>query len=812
MPTIDLQLLGTPAIRDGTRPGLPHVLVQPKRLALFAYLTLAAPRGFHRRDKLLALFWPERSEAEARAALSDALYFLRGRLGAQVIVGRGAEEVGVAGGEVRCDALEFDHALETECFAEAVTLYSGDLLDGFHLSGLGGFERWMDTERARLRGGCGRALEQLAEAQERGGEMEAALESLRRLGALDPYDSRRTLLLVDALVRAGSPAAALLEAEAHATLLRSELGMEPPELLTEVTHRLRTVPSPADSTPLERVPAAPPVAARPGDGGPGSGEVREPAQEEAVPAEPAVEAAAPGNPPLSVGPRTRARRSGRMQLLAGGAGLVGLSLLVLWVAGGTAWNGGTAESTAGLADPYLHVVSIAVLPFLNLSPDPEDDHFSDGVTEEITNALTAVPGLGVAARTSAFAWKGTEADVTEIGRRLNVTHLLQGSVRRDGPELRIAVQLVDAGTGLQLWSRSFDRRMENVFQIQDEISEAILRELGFESGAPAADRPAPRRSTDLRAYDLYLLGRQLADTGREAELLRATRAFVEALEIDPSFAPALAGLARTYIRLGITYRPADEMFPHARRAAEQAIELDSLLASPHAALAFLRMEYDWDWEGAERSFRHALALAPGSADSHGGYQGLLRILNRCEESIAHGRRAAELDPLAAILIADLGLTYYYCRRFDEAVEAYERSLRLDETRPATHLRLAMALGELGRYEEALIQARRAVEIAEGHTITLATLGKLSARAGRREEATDIARDLEVRARAGEHVDGVHMGALYTGLDDPDTAMEWLLRAWEQRSSSLVSLAVHPWHDPLRGRPDFQDLLRRMALE
>jgi TolB-like protein/DNA-binding SARP family transcriptional activator len=770
---IDLQLLGTTAIRDGTRPDLPRVLVQPKRLALFTYLTLAAPRGFHRRDTLLALFWPERTDAEARAALSDAVYFLRRWLGSKVIINRGKEEIAISRNQVRCDALEFERALEEERFATAVDLYTGDLLAGFHLSGVEEFERWLEAERARLRAGYGRALEALAELQERQGERDAALASWRRLCALDPYDSRQAVRLIEALERAGSPAAALREAEAHAALLHTELGMGPPEALARITDRLRTVPPP-------------PALADP---------VR---SSEAGKAE-------------KNGRVVRRWRIGRPALLFS-AGLVSVAFLVLSLAGGNSSGEHPSVATADPAQPSAEVGSIAVLPFANLSPDPRNDYFSDGITEEITNALTTIPGLRVVARTSAFAWKGMDVEVTEIGRRLDVTHLLQGSVRRDGQDLRIAVQLVEARSGLQLWSRSFDRRLENVFEIQEEVSRAILGELYIERTASDAAHLGTRRAADLRAYDLYLIGWQLADTGREPELRRAIQAFREALELDPFLARALAAMALTYIRLGIAYLPPEDAFPHARTAAERALEVDSSLAAAHDALAFLHTEYYWQWEEAERRFRLALSLAPGSAGSHGRYQNLLRILNRCEEAVAHGRRTVDLDPLAAIVIADLGLTYYYCRRFDEAVEAYERSLRLDGARPATHLRLAKAYEQLGRYEDALLHARQAVEIAERLPITLATLGRIAASAGRKREATAIARALEERARAGAHVDGVYMSALYTGLDDTAAAMDWLERAYEQRSSSLVSLAVHPWHDPLRARPEFRDLLRRMALE
>jgi DNA-binding SARP family transcriptional activator/tetratricopeptide (TPR) repeat protein len=517
---IDLQLLGTTALLDGDRPDLPRVLAQPKRLALFAYLTLATPRDFHRRDKLLGLFWPERTDAEARAALSNAVYFLRKRLGGDVIVSRGSEEVAIAGEQVRCDALEFERAVEEERFADAVALYSGDLLDGFHLAGSDEFERWLESERTRLRAAYARALEAVAAAQERDGAGGSAVESWRRLRALDPYDSRYALRLVQSLARMGRPAAALREAEAHSELLRSELGMEPPEELAELVDRLRTAPVRADLAPESEADVA---------------RATEP---------PGVQAANRATEsPAEVGrsPRRRPRPwAGR-----GGAAVL---IAIVLVAGTYLTRNGSPETGASLPTQGLFAAdaattSIAVLPF-TVRGDPDLAYLREGM---VTLLSTKLDGAGDLRSVDSHALLGIAGDQDSwephqagvLAADLGAGLFVVGDVVAIEGNVHLAASLLEPGTPLPGARAAVEGAREDLLSLIDRLAVELLatRLRQPEAGLPAA--------ADLTTHSLPAL-RAFLEGERERRAFRMTaalEAYQRAIQEDSTFALAHLRLA-----------------------------------------------------------------------------------------------------------------------------------------------------------------------------------------------------------------------------------------------------------------------------
>ncbi len=454
--------------------------------------------------------------------------------------------------------------------------------------------------------------------------------------------------------------------------------------------------------------------------------------------------------------------------------------------------------------------SIAVLPFANMSPDPENEYFSDGITEEIINALTRVEGLRVAARTSSFSFKGKSADIAEVGAKLNVNTVLEGSVRRAGDRLRVTAQLIEVASGYHLWSERFDRKLDDIFAIQDEIAEAIAHKLEL---TLAGDRSGPlvsRPTENLQAYDLYLRGRFHLEQRGEG-LRTGLECFQRALALDPHYAPVHAGLADA-LSLASYYgflRPHDTM-PKAKAAAERALALDDGLAEAHTALAFARFSFDWDWEGASRSFERALDLNPGYVSArywHGFH--LMCAENRLEEGVAECRRAVEIDPLATYPSVLLGVTLFGSRRHDDVIEQMRPTVERD---PASWVACrTLGLGYLFQpdLDHALPALENAVALAARHPWTLSDLGMAYAHQDRVKEAEAVQQEMLARAEKA-FVQPVLLNQIPTALGRPAEALDHLERAYEERDGLLAVLRVWPSLDPLRGEPRFKALVERMG--
>ncbi|HET7469514.1 MAG TPA: protein kinase, partial [Gemmatimonadales bacterium] len=429
------------------------------------------------------------------------------------------------------------------------------------------------------------------------------------------------------------------------------------------------------------------------------------------------------------------------------------------------------------------VASVAVLPFVNMSADPENEFFSDGMTEELINALTRVDGLRVASRTSAFAFKGRDADVREIGRRLNVTSVLEGSVRRAGSRLRVTAQLINVADGYHLWSETYDRELADVFEVQDELSRSIVSTLrskltGTSSGRSTVTISGPLvvpATADLDAYTAYLKGRFFWHT----RTLTGYRSGIEMFEVararDPGFALPYTGIADCWAMLGFDYFggvPPGEGMPRAKAAAERALELDDSLAEAYSPLGVVAMLWDWNWAEAERCFRRSLERSPDYVPALIWYSFLLGVLGRHDESLAAVRHAAEVEPLAMIVHQSVARSLHYAGRYEEAVSHCRRVLEMDPSFVTAYETITRPLCVLGRLEEAEAYAREGVARSGRWSLLLGALGYVLGSRGKRTEAEAILAELEVQSRT-HYVPQYHFAFVRYGLREADAALAQL---------------------------------------
>ena len=465
---------------------------------------------------------------------------------------------------------------------------------------------------------------------------------------------------------------------------------------------------------------------------------------------------------------------------------------------------GSATRTASPSD----VPSIAVLPFTNMSADPEQQYFCDGMAEEIINALAALDGLHVASRTSAFQAKAKDFEITEIGVRLKVGAVLEGSVRKAGNRLRVTAQLINVSDGYHLWSERYDRDMDDVFAVQDEIARSVVEKLKVkllgEHDAPLVTRP----TDNLEAYTLVLKGRYYFTKASGTALEKGLECFTQALAVEPAYAQAHAGIGMVHaVRAVTSFAAPQEAMPMAKEAALKALAIDETVADAHFAMAYVLDRGEWDWEGAEREYRRALELNPADTLARGTYGQLLTTLGRADAGIAECRHAVERDPLS--LVNRFGLTFVFClsRRFDAALNEARAAVELEPTYHLFYLALGWSLAGLGRYGEAVEAFTQATILAPGDPLSQGSRGWALGLAGQRQAARVILGDLE-RRRSHGYFSGVLLARVSLGLGDLEQAIAWLQTAAEERDALLPFSNVWFTYDPLRSDPRFQALLRR----
>jgi serine/threonine-protein kinase len=455
--------------------------------------------------------------------------------------------------------------------------------------------------------------------------------------------------------------------------------------------------------------------------------------------------------------------------------------------------------------------SIAVLPFVDLSPDKANEYFSDGLTEELTDALTRMDGLRVAARTSAFQFKAKTVDVREVGRKLDVDAVLEGSVRKAGSQLRITAQLDSTKNGYHFWSRTWERELNDVFAIQQEIAGVIAASLGTPASARHGAELVRTSTRNVEAHNLYLLGRYHWGKRDPAAINQAIDYLQRAVELDPGYALAYAALADAWNVLAAwaNTRPKPTL-QKARDAAMKALALDEELAEAHTALGFSLFRLDWDWGGAEREFHRAMELNRSYANAHLYYSGCLRDRGRLDEAIAEMRRARESDPMSPLIKASGGILFYFARRYPEALKEGRETIEFDAGRVAPWRILASVHLVQGLYAETIRDLEQGLKL-QNDSFCLGRLGYAYARAGRRSDALRLLERM-LNENARSYISRYHIGVVYLGLEDFDQAFSWFDKAYEDRDPDLIMMKVEPLLDGLRTDPRYRALLRKMRLE
>jgi len=458
--------------------------------------------------------------------------------------------------------------------------------------------------------------------------------------------------------------------------------------------------------------------------------------------------------------------------------------------------------------------SIAVLPFVNMSTDPETEYFSDGMTEEILNALTRVEGLRVTSRTSSFAFKDRHEDIRDIGRKLNVATILEGSVRKAGSRVRITAQLISVSDGYHLWSDVFDRTLDDIFELQDEIALTIANTLRMRMLETSVSGHLVRRMTaSLDAYNLYLKAIYFWNKWTPDNYRKAIGLLEEAIQLDPMFAHAYAVLANCHVVLGATGQlTPKKAFPKAMEAAERAIALNDALAECHNALGLVRMFYRWDWEGAERSFHRAIEINPGLADVHHSYGLLKSFTGHIEDAIREISLALSLDPLSLPILNSLAGVYFSTEKLDEAEECNNRILDMDPTFRAAKNNLGwlyLARGDAGEAIRVFEETQRETgDELKGVT----TLGFAYAKAGRREDALECIRKLQKRQEIDPDSSlNTDLALVYAGLGDNDNALGFLGKAVEDRLGGLVFFFTNPLLRDLHSDSRFSRIAKSIGL-
>jgi len=470
----------------------------------------------------------------------------------------------------------------------------------------------------------------------------------------------------------------------------------------------------------------------------------------------------------------------------------------------------TRPPDAGAA-PVGKTRSIAVLPFVNASADPDNEYLSDGITDELINALTKVEGLRIASRTSAFALKGKPQDVRAIGALLGVSVVLEGTVRKSGDRLRITVQLTAAADGRNLWSERYDRTLDDVFVIQDEIARTIVSTLRTTFLADIAD-PTPQRYThNLEAYSLYLKGRYCWNKRSPEGVVEAIAYFEQAIDHDPGYALAYSGLSDAYA-LQVDYRglAVADGYEKARLYALKALELDDTLAEAHTSLAWVLYVHDWDWDGAVRAYARALELNPGYATAHHWYSFVLLATGRAEQALVEAHAALDLDPSSLSVRRGLGWMYYYTRRYESALYHLRRAIAMNPTSEDTYRVLGLVLTQQGAYDEAERAFREAITLSPELSYATAGLAHVLALAGRRVEAEALVAELEARAR-DRYVSPVAFCIAHLGLRNVDQVFHWFERAYQDRRGWMTYLKVDPMFDAVKDDARFAEFVKRMGL-
>jgi eukaryotic-like serine/threonine-protein kinase len=459
---------------------------------------------------------------------------------------------------------------------------------------------------------------------------------------------------------------------------------------------------------------------------------------------------------------------------------------------------------------HARIESLAVLPFANVSADPDADYLSDGITESLINSLARLPSLKVKSRNSVFGYRGRETDVQAVARELGVRAVLTGRVAQRGDTVSINVALVDGSDGSQIWGDQFRRSSADILFLQEDIFREISSKLRPQLTPGEQELVTRRYTDDPQAYRLYLRGRYHWSKLSPEGWRKGTEYFQQAIDQDPTYALAYAGLADCYNLRGIfSLIPPRDGFPKAKQAATQALEIDERLAEAHSSLGIASFYFDWDWPAAEREFKRAIELNSDYSYAHNAYGVYLAAMGRFDEAIVQSRRAEELEPLSTLASTNVALVLYFARRPEEAILQFRKALELDRGYFTAHFWLGNTYAQRKMYPDAIRELRDALELSGGQPVAVAALGYAHALSGDRQEAVQMLKRLTELGRR-QYVSPYFLALVYQLVGDREQTFEWLERAFQERSSWMARLKVEPWMDGLSSDPRFVSLLRRVG--
>jgi TolB-like protein/Tfp pilus assembly protein PilF len=705
---ITVQLLGGASLRSGNTP-LAGPPAQRHRIALLTMIVAAWPQPLSR-DRAMALLWPERDLANARRLLNLAVHVLRAALGEGAIASAG-DGLLLNPSLVSCDLHAMRAAIAADTPDRIARLYSGALLDGFHLDDSSEFMYWLDERRSELSHAYVGALLTIAERQKRSGDVHDRVGTCRKLVALDPHSAVYAQALMRALEAAGDRAAAIQHANEHAHRLRVDLELEPDAGVVAL------------ATQLARAPARP-------------------------------------DPVLT--PR------------------------------------------AGIRSCV-----VAVLPFLNLSADPGNEYFADGITEDVIAHLSKIRAMEVISRASVMQFKQRQQSMKAIAATLGATAVLDGSVRRAGDRVRIVATLIDAASDQHLWAETYDREMTDIFAIQTDVALHIAAALKTQLTSDEQTRVHRKPTKDLQAYHLFLQGRRCLSKWTIDAVDDAVDSFERAIARDPGFALAYANLSMAHIESAESgARPPGDAYARADETIRVALRLDPELSAAHCTLGYMKTVRELDWVGAEREFKRALELSPSNADALDFYGRLCSALERHEEAIGLVERARELDPLAHRM--DVATVLLRAGRYDDAVVLARNAVELDPAHDRAIATLGWAYLLSGRKDDGLAQLEHAVSLSAGNAMWLGQLGAAYGLAGKPAKARVILREIESRAESA-YVSPYHFAYAHMGAGESERALDFLERAVTERGGATYGIKSSFVFIPLRAHPRFRALLRTMKL-
>ena len=765
---IEFRLLGTLHLTDAEGREVKSLLTRSRRVALLAYLAAATPRGFHRRDTLLALFWPELDQEHARAALRQALHVVRGSLGAEVVLTRGDEEIGLDFDRLSCDVVAFDHAVAAGRFGEALDRYQGHLLDGFFIPDAGEFERWLEGERARLRQAASRSAQALVEQSEVGGDLPAALKWARRAAHLAPNEEEPLRQVVTLLDRLGDRAGAVAAYEEFAQHLAADFEAEPAAetkaLLAAVRARETAAPvalaAPAPRASVHRAPAAAP---------------------------------------------TRGRR-------------------ILWPAAivaalvGLVFSGGDTPGRLWPSSKARRIQSLAVLPLENLSGDSRQGWFADGMTEALITDLGRISALRVTSGGAVMGLKGTARPFHDIARDLRVEAVVEGGVQRSGDTVRVDLRLIDATSGYQVWTGRIEELVQNRFAIEDSVARSVVAalKLPLTEAEARALRSAP--TDNPAAYELFLRGKIRIRHETRVDDSMAIELLERAVALDPRFAGAHAQLARAYGLWVSQLAPGDTAaVEKAYVEVEKALQLNPDLAEAHWARAFVLWDVapGFQHQRAIQEDQRAVALNPNLAEAHQHLGVIYLHIGLLDEAVAELQTALTLNPFDVNAQRRIGIAQIYRGQYADGLTLIRQAG--PEANPALwSYQVAWALLYLGRDAEAAVfmeQYLRA-HAADPGGVVRSTRAVLRAKAGDVRGALEDIRQAEASGKGFVHFHhtAYNIASVYAILRQPVPALQWLRRTAEEGWPCYPYFANDPNLANIRDDPNFITFIRELKAQ